>query len=180
MKRLIYLFTVTFFISGCANNSDPGLKALTDEEITTEKQAITEQITSLLNAYELRDPALSIEILSSEELLCFGTDAAEVIRTKDQWNDQITNDLQLIESMKFGTLQNLTINVSETGDLAASLFEVRAELESFGESSNSLIRFSNTWKKEDDSWKAVGMMVAFATEGQSSAEILEQLSAEEN
>ena len=144
MKRLIYLFIVAFFISGCANNTVPGLIALTDEEITAEKEAITKQITSLLEAYEQRDPALSFEIFSSEELLCFGTDAAEVIRTKDQWKDQITNDLQLIESMIFDTPQNLTINVSETGDLAASLFEVQAELIIFGESSNSLIRFSNT------------------------------------
>lgn len=178
MKKMIYLLIVTFFTSGCANNSVPGLTALTDEEVNTEKVAITEQITSLLKAYEQRDPALSYEIFSSNELLGFGTDAAEVIKTKDQWEDQITNDLKLIESMNFGSPQNLSIHVSETGDLAASLFEIQAEVVSFGESSNSLIRFSQTWKKEDNTWKIVGFMVAFATEGQSSAEIIEQLSTE--
>ena len=149
---------------------------MTPEQITKEKDAVESQILKLLKGFDTKDIDTMLTLFStSDELLAFGTDAAEVLRSLSDWEDQLKYDFQLFESAKFGELQNLSIQVSKSGDLAAVLFETPADIVFAGESSHAIWRFSSTLKKEDEKWLIVHLLAAIASEGQSSAEIVEQM-----
>ncbi|MHA1372143.1 MAG: nuclear transport factor 2 family protein [Promethearchaeota archaeon] len=170
MKRLIFLLLSIVLIVSC------GQQKMTSEQIDMEKKTIESLIAKINNGYESKDIESVTNMFSkSDELIVFGTDSAEVIKSIIEWKTQVKNDFQLIESVKFGDLRNLSIQISTSGDLAAAVYEVPVDMVFAGQSSHVLIRFANTWKKENGEWRIIQWLASIASKGQSSAEILEQM-----
>jgi ketosteroid isomerase-like protein len=170
MKTLIVLFISIFLVSSCV----PG--KMTSEQLAAEKDAIKSMILKLNNGYNSKDiEAATIVFSTSDELMVFGADSAEVIKSISEWGTQVKNDFQLFESVKFGELRNLSIQISNTGDLAAAVYEVPVDMVFGGQSPHVLFRFANTWKRENGEWRIVQWIASMASKGQSSAEIIEQM-----
>jgi ketosteroid isomerase-like protein len=170
MKKLLYLFALTLFFTSC--NQDE----MSSKQLASEKNAIEDQIQKLLSGYSAKDiEAVKSVFSASDELIVFGTDAREVFRSLSDWEEQLNNDFQLFESAKFGALQNLSIQISKSGDLAVAFFEAPAEMIFEGQTYPSFFRSARTFKKENDSWLIVQSLSATASEGQSSAELVKQM-----
>ena len=170
MKQLIIIMLLISLILGC----EP-LK-MTSEQIAAEKKAIDSIITEFNKGYESKDIESMIKLFSkSDELIGFGTDSAEVTKSIDEWRTQFENDFQLFDSVKIGNLRNLSIQISNGGDLASAVYEAPADMVYDGQSAHIFLRFANTWKKENGEWRIIQLMASSATKGQSSAELIKKM-----
>lgn len=169
MKILSYLFVVTLVLI-CCNHYE-----MSPEQLISEKSAIEDQLQKLFSGYSERNAEAVISVFSgSDDLIVFGTDAKEVFRSLSAFEMQLKNDFQLFESVKFGELQNLSIQVSNSGDLAVAVFEAPIEMIFDGQTYQSFFRSTRTFIKENDTWLIVQSLSSTASEGQSSAELVEQ------
>jgi hypothetical protein len=80
--------------------------------------------------------------------------------------------------VKFGELRNVSILLSDDGTLGSIACETLADIVAAGQPSHSLFRMASALRKENGSWRFVHGMVAVATEGQSSAELVARMKAE--
>jgi hypothetical protein len=166
-RLLLVLLVIVAFISGCS------LKKIDQVDNAKEKQAVQTVISNLWKAYELKDTAVMEKMFTtSTNLMWFGTDSAEVIRTFAQWKTQMKNDWELIDTIKMGELRNLSILVDSTGELASAVYEIPTNMTIGGKPSHLILRSSSMLKKENGEWRFVQGMVAFASVGQSSAELV--------
>ena len=168
--RFISLLVIAALVSGC------GPKKLNVQDIAREKKAVESVITTFWKAYESKDLAAMDKFLStSPEVVFFGTDSAEVVKSPAQWEIQKRDDMQLFEAFKAGELRNLSIQVDSYGELASSVCEIPLDMKIGGQMSHSLARIAMTMKKEKGDWRTIQGMLAFATVGQSSAELVAKM-----
>ena len=96
VRTIVFFLTVTLMQDPAPRRGLPG-------EIVTEKKAIESVVSGFWKAYESRDAAAVLKsITSNSDLLFFGTDSAEVIRSKAQWETQVKNDWELFQTLKVG------------------------------------------------------------------------------
>jgi SnoaL-like domain len=105
----------------------------------------------------------------SSNFFFLGSDGAEVIRSRREWESLMRNDWQLFESTKSGEPRNLSIQVSDDGKLASAVFEVLYVSIVDGREIESLDRFAITMRKENSDWRIVQEMTSVATVGESPA-----------
>jgi hypothetical protein len=105
----------------------------------------------------------------SSSFIFLGSDGAEVIRSRREWESLMRNDWQLFESTKSGEPRNLSIQVSDDGKLASAVFEVLYVSIVDGREIESLDRFAITMRKENSDWRIVQEMTSVATVGESPA-----------
>jgi ketosteroid isomerase-like protein len=112
------------------------------------KGEIAAVLVRFWQAYERKDLATMSGLLTnSSDLTFFGSDAAEVIKTRRDWEDLMRNDWQLFESTKFGEPRNLAIHISDDRKLASAVYEVQDVSIVDGKSVESLDRFAVTMRK---------------------------------
>jgi len=129
--------------------------------------------------YEAKDlAAVTRAYTPSGELLFFGTDSAEIIKSVGQWENQAKNDWELSQRVKFGAMKNVSTLVSGNGELGSIVCELPADMTIGGQQSHALFRYAGTVKKEKGEWRLVHGIVAIATVGQSSAEVVARMKAE--
>jgi ketosteroid isomerase-like protein len=173
MNRLILSVVVLGLLSGCSP------RKMSTEEIATQKKAIETLVSNFMKAYEAKDlTALTKVFTPSDDLMFFGTDSAEVIRTLAQWESQAKNDWELFQTVKFGDFKNVATVVSDDGTLGSLVCEVPADVVVGGQPSHNLFRFACVARKENGEWRMVQGMIAMATVGQSSAEMVAKMEAE--
>ncbi len=63
-------------------------------------------------------------------------------------------------NIKFAEVRHLSIQVSETGDMATAIYEAPYEVSLEGEIYPGLFRMATTWKKENGEWKIVQWLAA--------------------
>lgn len=171
MRTILPFVIAISVLAGCAP------KALTPEQVAQEKESIKTAIENFSKGYEAKDAKAIMNMFSSApDFMFFGTDVAEVIKSWAAFDTLKEYDFQLFESVKFGELQHLSIQVSSDGSLASAVYQVPMEMKMGGQTSSSMFRFAFTFKKEDGSWKVVQGMAAFPSTGQSSAELVKQMS----
>lgn len=173
MVRTIVFFLTVTLIAGC------GPATLSPGEIATEKKAIESVVSGFWKAYESRDAAAVLKsITSNSDLLFFGTDSAEVIRSKAQWETQVKNDWELFQTLKVGDPRNLSTLLSDDGRLGSIVCEIPVQMTVGGQESHSLFRFAATLQKESGEWRFVSGMAAVATVGQASADLVAKMKEE--
>jgi len=170
MRRLSFLLLTLSFVIGCAQPD------MTADQKAAEIEAIKSQIAKFFNAYEARDVETAKSVVSSSgDFLAFGTDAAEVMKSQSDFEKQVEDDLQLFESVKSGELKNLSVQISNSGDLASAYYEMPLEATIGGETSNFMLRFAHTFRKENGEWRMVQSIASSPSMGQSSAELVQQM-----
>lgn len=170
MKRLIILLLLAIIMSGC------GKKEMTPQEKSAEIESLKSQLVKFLKSYESKDLAMAKSLISSsDDFMMFGTDSAEIIRSVPDFENQMKNDWQLFDSVKAGELRILNIQLANSGDIAAAIYEVPLDVVIGGNSSHMLFRNAVTYKKENGEWRLIQALTSVATVGQSSAELVEKM-----
>ncbi len=155
-----------------------GQRPSSPERMAAERQAVEGLVAAFWKAHESSDPAPTSRLLaSSSDLLLFGTDAAEVMRTRAQWEAQVKADYEVVQAMKFGPPKNLSVLLAGDGASASVLCEIPGELTIGGKGQQAVFRFAAGVRKEGGEWRIVQGMVAVATVGESAAEVAAKLKA---
>src|SRR5207244_11577969 len=100
-------------------------------------------------------PTMSETLTKSSNLTSLGSDAAEVVTTRSEWETLMRNDSQLFETTRFGEPRNLAIQISDNGKVGSIVYEVPDISLVEGKSIESLDRFAMTMRKEGDAWRIV-------------------------
>lgn len=168
MARIIVaMLAASLWISGC------GPEKLTPAEQAREKMAVEAVVAGFWKAHETKDArSMNRFLTASPDFLFFGSDSAEVIRTRAQWEAQKRDDVQLFESLRCGALKNFSVLIDERGEFATALGEIPLDVQTGGEGSHSLDRFALVMTKEQGEWRIRQGLITFATVGQSSAELV--------
>jgi len=167
MPKLIFLFSTTALLLGCS------VQTGSTRNFEKDKAEVIATLIKFWQAYERKDLTMMSGLLTtSSDFTFFGSDAAEVVKSRRDWEDLMQNDWLLFETTKFGEPRNLAIQVSDDGKLASAVYEVPDVSLVEGKSAHSLDRFAMTLRKEGETWRVVQGMTAVATVGQSSAEIV--------
>jgi ketosteroid isomerase-like protein len=174
MHRIIPLLVILGLFSGC------GPRKKSPEEITTEKKAIASLVADYWKAYETKNiSAVAKFFTASGDLKFFGTDSAEVINTTAEMEAQKKDDMELLQTVKVGGMKNVSLVLANDGELGSIVCEIPVDMTVGGEQGHSLFRFAGTMRKENGEWRIVHGLVALATVGQSSAELLSKMKAEQ-
>jgi len=173
MNRLSSLLAIVALLAGCGPpKTSPG-------DAAAEKKAIETLVSDFWKGYEAKNVAATLKLYtSSGDLLFFGTDSAEVIRTIPQWENQAKNDWELFQTVKFGALKNIAVLLAGDGELGSIVCEIPVDMTVGGQQSHSLFRFAGIARKENGGWRLVHGMVAIATVGQSSSELVAKMKEE--
>ncbi len=167
MTKLILLLSTLIFLISCATHRR------SVEDLERDKAEVFRASVRFWQAYERKDLATMSEMLTtSSDFTFFGSDAAEVVRTRRDWEELMRNDWQLFETTKFGEPRNVAIQISDDGRLASAVYEVPDISLVEGNSIESLDRFAITMRKESETWRIVLGMSAVATQGESTSEIV--------
>ncbi len=151
VTSVLLIISALFFL-GC------GQQKLSQEEI----EDIREEISAFLSEGSIAFETGNIEYFknaASVDITGFGTTKESVYTNMDEWVEALKKDFQSMDStpysIKFGELRHLSIQVSETGDMATAIYEAPYEVSLEGEIYPGLFRMANTWKKEKGEWKYV-------------------------
>lgn len=167
MAKLILFVWAVILLTSCATHRRSSM------DIDRDKAEIVASLVRFWQAYERKDLATMSEMLTtSSDFTFFGSDAAEVVRTRRDWEELMRNDWQLFETTKFGEPSNVAIQISDDGKLASAVYEVPDISLVEGKSIESLDRFAITMRKESEIWRIVLGMTAVATQGESTSEIV--------
>ena len=157
-------------LAGCA------AKVLSPEQAAQEKSAIRTVIANYHKGYETKDHDLFRPLISnSPDMMFFGSDVAEVVKSSAEMETEKDYDFQLFQTAKFGEVQDLAIQVANDGSLASAVYQVPLTMTVDGQTSTAMFRLAFTLRKEAGAWKIVQGMVAFPSTGQSSAELVRQM-----
>jgi len=141
-------------------------------EVDRDRAEVVATVMRFWQAYERKDlAALSNMLTAADDFIFFGSDAAEVVRTRGKWEELMRNDWQLFETIRFAEPRNIAVQMSADKQLASIVYEVTDFSLVEGKKIESLDRFAMTMRKEAGAWRVVQGMTAVATKGESSAEI---------
>lgn len=170
MRGLISLLVILALFSSCAS------KKLTQKDIAREKKAVESIAINYGKLVAAKDTDGVLRLISdSPEFMFIGTDSSEVFKNKDQFKAHLEVDWQILEDLKVGELQNVSILISQDGELASMYYEVPWDMSLAGQTMQALVRFAMTMTKEHNEWHIIQGLGQFATVGQSSEDMLKQI-----
>jgi len=170
MKTFSLLFVITLLMIGCKSEK------LTSDEINAEKDKVKTRIESFLVSYANKDMNTVISMLSaSKEFKFLGSDVSEINNSKSDFQNQLDQDWKLFESIHFGEIRNLSIKISECGDLAAAVFDAPMTVVVKENQSKFFLRMSNTFIKENGLWQLVQGAGSIPSIGESSVELNQKI-----
>lgn len=166
-NRLYIIFLSVLMIISCDSDR------LNHNQLNAEKDVIRARIDSFLVSYQSKDLNTILSMLpSSKNFFFFGSDIAEINKSKFDFQNQLVQDWKLFDSIEFGDPKNLDVAVSKSGDFANALFEVPMKVVINKIPSSFTMRFDLCFTKEDGVWKIQQGLVYVPSIGQSSAELV--------
>ena len=162
MRNLVLLFSAVVLLA-CV------MQKKSAKNMEREKSEVAATLVKFWQAYERKNlAAMSGMLTASSDFTFFGSDAAEVTRSRHDWEYLMQKDWQLFETTKFGEPRNLAIQISDDRKLASAVCEVQDVSLIEGR----IDRFAITMRRENGDWRIVQGMTAVVTVGESSAEIV--------
>lgn len=166
MSKSILLLLAASVLTSCVSSRRAPM------EVDRDKAEVVATVIRFWQAYERKDlAALSNMLTTADDFTFFGSDAAEVVKTRPEWEELMRNDWQLFETTRFGKPRNIAVQISADKQLASIVYEVTDISLVEGKNIESLDRFAMTMRMEGGAWRIVQGMTAVATKGESSAEI---------
>lgn len=170
MKTISLLFVITLLMISCKSEK------LTSGEINAEKDKVKTRIESFLVSYTNKDMNKILAMLSSsEEFRFLGSDVSEINNSTADFQNQLDQDWKLFESIHFGEIRNLSIKISECGDLAVAVFDAPMTVMVKENQSKFFLRMSNTFVKENGLWQLVLGAGSIPSIGESSIELNQKI-----
>lgn len=175
MRTITILMFAALIAAGCNTNQQ---NAAATVDLDAEREAVQETIRFFFDAYEAEDWDQARQVLTtSSDFQFFGTDTAEVSMGIDDFQQQLSDDWQVLEDIELGELRRFSLMLDEDGQLASAIYEVpfSATPADGGERFTFVGRLAHTLRKEDGNWRVAQGMFAMPTSGQSSAEQVEEM-----
>src|SRR5207253_10579849 len=97
MCKSILLLLVASVLTSCVNSRRAPM------EVDRDRAKVLATVIRFWQAYERKDlAALSNMLTTADDFTFFGSDAAEVVKTRPEWEELMRNDWQLFETIRFG------------------------------------------------------------------------------
>jgi ketosteroid isomerase-like protein len=157
-KFLPILFSLILLFSSCGPDKS---KELTPEQLQKEKDAIVKLNNDFNKASQEKNWTAMIDMLS-KDVLFFGTDSAEVIKTFAEFKKKMTQQWATYESLTYGNLVDVCVQMDNQATFASIFFGVPLDLIQNGHKTHYFLRGARTLKKEDEKWVIVTGIVGIA------------------
>ena len=154
MKLLLLFFSILLVFPACS----PQEKELTADEIAKEKQAIIKVINDYNKATEEKNWSELVPTLASE-VIFFGTDSNEVIKTFDEYKEKLLNQWKLFDKQKYGKMTDVSIMMDKNATLASIIYGIPFDVTVGDKSAHLFLRMQRTLKKENEKWLIISGIV---------------------
>jgi ketosteroid isomerase-like protein len=162
MKRFLPLFLTLILIFSACGPDKP--RDLTPEQMQKEKDAIIKVNEEYNRASEDKNWSSMVELLS-RDVIFFGTDSAEIIRTFADFKKKMTSQWQTYDKMVYGDLVDISIQMDNQATIASVFFGVPCDVVQSGQLTHYFLRAARTLKKEEGKWVIVSGVVGIARTG---------------
>jgi ketosteroid isomerase-like protein len=156
LTSFLLIIPVLFFL-GCEDQK------LSHEELEGMREEIRNIISEQSEAFETGNIDYFKNAVSGD-IIGFGTPEEAVYTNPDEWAESFQRSFQSMDTtpwnIKFAEVRHLSIQISETGDMATAIYEEPFETILEGESHPGLLRMATTWRKENGEWKIVQWLAA--------------------
>jgi ketosteroid isomerase-like protein len=179
MKNFILLLLISSFLYvSCGPKEHEGVPI---EVKMKEEQAVWDVIEKYNEAYANKDFPGLVDYMS-QDVVFFGTDSAEVIKSLAEYKEAMEKQWELYDSMVYGKIdeQDKFIEMDRNATLASVIFGAPLELTIDGKKATYFLRLHRTLKKENKRWLIVTGLVGIASTGQSTGDLLELIKSEKN
>ena len=170
MAKYLLFFIFSIILISCGPEKP---KYLTSEQIEKEKQDIIKVIKSYNKAFQERNFAPFVDILS-KDVIFFGTDSAETIKSLGEFQAALKKQWQFYDKEIYGEMSDISIQIDRNGTFASIIYGLPVDLHKNGNQQHAFLRYARTLKKEDGKWVIVSGIVGRSTVGESVMEILEK------
>lgn len=174
MKALFPILLFALILSACGPEKP---KALSDEQIKKEKDAVKNVIEKYNAAYSEKSLYKIVEVLAKEPVF-FGTDSAETIKTMGDFQTEMTKQWSLYKEEKFGPMSDVSIQMDDHASFASIIYGMPCEQTQLdGSVTKIYLRYARILKKEKDKWVIVSGIAGATTKGQSNTDLLQKANA---
>lgn len=155
MKRffLLILTSVILFVA-CG----PKKEYLSPLEIEAEKKAVEQVNVDYQKGVEKKDFGSVVETLA-DEVIFFGTDSSEVIKTFADFKKAIQKQWNDYDHISYGPLSDVSIQMDDNGTLASIIYGVNADFVREDTTFNYYLRVARVLKKKNNQWLIVSGIV---------------------
>jgi ketosteroid isomerase-like protein len=148
---LLIVFLFSLILGSC----EPKKKYLSPQELELEKDKIKTVIEAFNNASEEKNFGKMVEYLD-DEVIFFGTDSSEVIKTFADYKKAIDKQWQVYDRINYSDLRDVSIFIDDEANLATIFYGTNADVVKEGISNNYYLRGARILKKKNDKWLIVG------------------------
>ena len=152
MKNFLLIVLLFGLILG---SCEPKKKYLSPQELELEKDKIKTVIQAFNNASEEKNFGKMVEYLD-DEVIFFGTDSSEVIKTFADYKKAIDKQWQVYDRINYSDLRDVSIFIDDQASLATIFYGTNSEIVSSGNKYNYYLRGARILKKKNDKWLIVG------------------------
>ena len=160
-KMLPFFLTIVFIFGACGPDK---LKEMSEEQKQKERDAILKVNQEYNKASEDKKWSSMVELLS-RDVIFFGTDSAEIIKTFADFKKKITQQWQTFDKMDYGDLVDVSIQMDNQATFASIFFGVPLDVVQAGKGTHYFLRAARTLKKEEGKWVIVSGVVGIARTG---------------
>ena len=157
MVKAITVLLAIIFISACTPSREP----LTPEELSKEKEAVIEVMKAYNKAFQEKNFAGILPTLS-DDVIFFGTDSSEVIKSLAEFKKKITDQFNSVEKMVYGEMTDVSVQMDPYGTYSSIIFGMGVNITYQGKSERMFLRAMRTLRKEDGKWVIVSGIIGRA------------------
>lgn len=173
MKKIIPFFILIVTLISCGPQKAP---ELTPEERKKEEEAVMRVIKEYNAAYQTKNYSQLTETLS-EDVIFFGSDSAETIKSLTQFKKKIEEDTQNT-TYKYGEPVDVHIIMDNGATVASVIYGMSTTL-TFSEGNlkdkqaSFFLRVARTLKKSKGRWYIASGIISITQTSQASSEIMD-------
>lgn len=168
---LLILISIILLLNSSCGPQKP--QPLSAEQVNKEKEAIIEVIKKFNEAYQTKNFSPIIDLLS-KDVIFFGTDSAEVIKSLAEFQEELQKQWKVYDSIIFGNIVDMSIIMDNNASFASVIYGIPCDLISGDKQEHLFLRYARTLKKENNRWVIVSGIVGATTKGLSNTELYEQ------
>ena len=156
MKQFIFLILLSALLFGCGSKEQ---KQETNKvDLDSARHNIIVAINNFNLAYIKKDWNAMNKLLSGTVHM-FGTDSSAIINSVADYEKQLNKEWEKYDQVKISYPNYLFIEMDKDAELANAIYQVFFVSVKNGKSSQKILRFSDTYKKENGEWKLVQMIM---------------------
>jgi ketosteroid isomerase-like protein len=157
MLRVTTLLLAIIFISSCSPNREP----LTTEELSKEKEAVIDVMKAYNKAFQDKNFAGILPTLS-DDVIFFGTDSAEVIKSLSDFKKKITEQFNSVQKMEYGEMTDISVQMDPYGIYSSIIFGVSVDIFQNDKREHMFLRAARNLRKEEGKWVIVSGIIGRA------------------